>query len=93
MEGFSKYRRFSLDEVTTQYLTKLLRSMGLVYGAIDLKLTSGGEIYFLEVNPQGQYLFMEVGADLPISEAIAEHLVVYGNQKRLPSNVNQAMIG
>jgi len=81
LEGFSKYREFNLDERIEQKLVKLLSSMGLVYGAVDLKLAANGEIFFLEVNPAGQYLFMEVGAGLPISEAIAEHLVVYGEKR------------
>ena len=48
--------------------------MGLVFGAIDLKLAVNGEPVFLEVNPQGQFLYVEIRTGLPISDALAEYL-------------------
>ena len=40
----------------------------------DLRLTSGGEYVFLEVNPSGQYLFIELLTQIPLSERMAEFL-------------------
>jgi glutathione synthase/RimK-type ligase-like ATP-grasp enzyme len=45
--------------------------LGLVYAAIDLRLTPDGDHVFLEVNPAGQWLFIEQATGQPISEAIA----------------------
>ena len=53
----------------------LVRRLGLAYGAIDLVLTPDGRYVFLEINPNGQYLWIEQLTGLPISEAIAEWLM------------------
>ena len=53
----------------------LCRSLGLRYGAADLILSTEGEYVFLEVNPGGQFLFVEIQAGVPISDAIADALV------------------
>jgi glutathione synthase/RimK-type ligase-like ATP-grasp enzyme len=65
----------SLDPKTDNAIRRLMSTLGLTYGAIDLKLTRGGETVFLEVNPWGQYLFVEIQTGQPISGAIAAHLI------------------
>ena len=50
----------------------LVEKLGLRYGAIDLVLTPDGRYVFLEINPNGQYLWIEHEAGLPISDAICE---------------------
>lgn len=54
-----------------QALIRLVGSLGLVYGAIDLIENPDGEFYFLEVNSMGQWLWTETLTELPISRAIA----------------------
>ena len=46
----------------------------LEYGAVDFRLTPDGDYVFLEINPAGQYLYIEKLAGLPITMAIAKHL-------------------
>jgi glutathione synthase/RimK-type ligase-like ATP-grasp enzyme len=58
------------DDVAGQ-LRELLARLGIVYGAIDLRLTPDGEYVFLEVNPAGEFLFAEAGTGLPITDAVA----------------------
>ncbi len=53
----------------------LVRSMGLVYGAIDLILTPEGKYVFLEINPNGQYKWIEDLTGLPITDRIVRLLV------------------
>lgn len=53
---------------------KLARKLGLLYGAIDLRETPQGEIYFFEINPSGQFLFCDQVPDLPITYALYELL-------------------
>lgn len=55
-----------LDPSVTERLHKVLRLLGLQMGAFDLKLTDDGEPVWIEVNPQGQFLFVEgiTGLDL-----------------------------
>lgn len=55
-------------------LLALQRRLGLDYGAVDLRRTAEGEHVFLEVNPAGQWLFVEERAGLPISRAVAGFL-------------------
>lgn len=52
----------------------LMDELELVFGTVDLKLTDSGEHVFLEVNPQGQFLYIEILTGLPISNAMAEFL-------------------
>jgi glutathione synthase/RimK-type ligase-like ATP-grasp enzyme len=55
-------------------LIALLRAFGLYFGAFDLIVTPEGRHVFLEVNPAGQYLWVEAQTKLPITEAIANEL-------------------
>lgn len=63
-----------LDSTVAAQLQVLMRRLGLVYGAIDLRLTPEGEYVFLEVNPAGQFLFVEILTGLPIAAALAATL-------------------
>lgn len=52
----------------------LMRRLGLVYGAIDLRRTPEGDHVFLEVNTAGEFLFVEERTAQPIGRAVAEWL-------------------
>ncbi|MGW5688227.1 MvdC/MvdD family ATP grasp protein [Nonomuraea sp. NPDC003754] len=52
----------------------LTERLGLVYGAIDLILTPDGRYVFLEINPNGQWLWIEDLTGLPISQALCDLL-------------------
>lgn len=52
----------------------LVAALGLQYGAIDLILTPEGRYVFLEINPNGQFQWIEQKTGLPISEALADLL-------------------
>ena len=56
-------------------LGRLMHSLGIVYGAADFRVTADGELKFLEVNPAGQWLFVEMETGQPISAALADHLL------------------
>jgi len=51
-----------------------LRQLGLVYGAKDFRIGKNGVIYFLEINPAGQFLYLQNKTGLPILETSAEIL-------------------
>ena len=55
-----------------------MRALGLRYGAIDMILDQNGEYYFLECNPGGQFLFVEIQTQQPISLALASALMGAG---------------
>lgn len=62
------------DEVVAK-LRSFMEALGLVYGAIDMRLTPEGEYVFLEVNPAGEWLFVEERTGQPIAAALADHLM------------------
>ena len=64
----------SLPDGLAARLLEFMAAMGLVYGTIDLKIDTSGAAVFLEVNPQGQFLYIEIQTGLPISIAMAELL-------------------
>jgi len=49
---------------------KLLEKLQLNYGAVDFILTEGGQYVFLEINPNGQWAWIENRLNLKISDAI-----------------------
>ncbi len=53
---------------------ELARRLGLNFGAIDLCRDGAGEYFFFEINPAGQWLWMERALDLPISLSLARLL-------------------
>ena len=55
-------------------LLAFMDAMGLVYGTIDLKITDEDDYVFFEVNPQGQFLFVEILTGMPITQAMANLL-------------------
>lgn len=70
----AKYRPHELPAEIEDRLLSLMRRLGLEYGAVDFRLTPDGEYVFLEVNPAGQFLYVERATEQPIARALAEHL-------------------
>ena len=68
------FRPHQLDDTVAAQLLALMERLGLVFGAIDLRLTPDGEYVFLEINPGGQYLFVELLGGVNLSERFAEFL-------------------
>lgn len=62
---------YRLDAATESQLRSFMRDLGLRFGAIDLRLGTDGNLYFLEVNPAGQFAFAEVMTSLPVVAAMA----------------------
>lgn len=57
-----------------QICLKFMAELGLEFGAIDLCLDRSGKIYFFEINPAGQFLWLEERLKLPISQELARIL-------------------
>lgn len=72
--GDAKVKAVKLGAALNKRLLALQRRLQLVYGAIDMRRTADGEYYFLEVNPAGQWHFVEQRTDLPITRAMADLL-------------------
>jgi glutathione synthase/RimK-type ligase-like ATP-grasp enzyme len=79
------WRRYDLDNTPhfphdlpreiQERCISLVKRLELCYGAIDMVLTPDGRYVFLEINPSGQYMWIEAQTGLPISAAIADLLI------------------
>src|SRR5262245_28658365 len=76
--------RLDLDVPTTAFeipgeiaeqLHSLMEALGLMFATIDLKIDADGRLHFLELNPQGQFLYIEILTGLPIAAAVAQLLI------------------
>ena len=54
---------------------RVLDELDLEMGVVDLKQTPDGELVWLEVNPQGQFLFLEPLSNLKIGDIFVEYLL------------------
>jgi glutathione synthase/RimK-type ligase-like ATP-grasp enzyme len=64
-----------LPEGLQQMLLLLMRRLGLEFGAIDMIRDKQGHYVFLEVNPAGQWGWIEAFTGLPIHESVARWLM------------------
>ncbi|WP_405141737.1 ATP-dependent carboxylate-amine ligase [Sphaerisporangium sp. NBC_01403] len=78
--GATPIRVHDLPEEISQRCMALVEGLGLTYGAIDLILTPDGRYVFLEINPNGQFLWIEAATGLPICAAIGD-LLTSGREK------------
>lgn len=69
------WQPYDLPQDVEEKLLKLMTNFRLNYGAIDIILTPDGRHVFLEVNPVGEFFWLEGCPGLPISQAIADVLL------------------
>jgi glutathione synthase/RimK-type ligase-like ATP-grasp enzyme len=62
------------DEIAKRCV-KLVEQLDLRFGAIDLAEDLTGKMWFLEINPNGQWAWIEDRTGAPISETIAKALL------------------
>ena len=74
------FRPYPLDSTLEQRLCATLHQLGLVMGIFDVKLIDNDEPVFLEVNPQGQFLFVEGLCGIPLADAVADFLVAQARE-------------
>lgn len=72
---FPPHESYVLPKEINVKLRMLMKKMNLHFGAIDMIVTPSGDYVFLEINPSGQWGWIEVLTKMPISEAIAEILM------------------
>lgn len=66
---------FTLPDTYEYKLKLLMRTLDIVFGCIDLVVAADGEIYFLEVNQSGDFLFAEErSGSLPLLQAMCAML-------------------
>lgn len=70
----AKVEAATLPSEVEAKLLALMRHLGLIYGAIDMRRRPDGSHVFLEINPAGQWLFIERQTGQKITEALAAKL-------------------
>lgn len=70
-----KYEAMDLDTVFREKLLQFHELLGLVYGAYDFIVCKDGQYVFLEVNPAGQWMWLERAVHINIAEEIASTLL------------------
>lgn len=70
-----KHSSMTLPNSIEKKLFQLMDYYGLHYGAIDMALTPEGEYVFFELNPAGQFLWLEPLTGIPLAEEMAKFLV------------------
>ena len=69
------YKPHALPDDVAASIFRLMQSLGLEYGAIDMRLTPDDRYVFFEVNPAGQFLYVERSSRQPITAALVSHLI------------------
>lgn len=70
-----RQERGELPNSIAQMCKALLQQLNLVFGAFDFIVTPDDRYVFLEVNPTGQWLWMETELNFPISATFADMLI------------------
>ncbi len=73
-----RYAPFDIPDDLENKCVKLVKDLGLIFGAIDL-VERDGKFYFLEVNPSGEWGWLEKEAKLPIAETLV-NILSKGNE-------------
>lgn len=82
-------RPVSLPDFVENQIYNLMSTLGLVYGAIDFRKTPEGKYVFLEINPAGQWLFIEQQTSQPITETMANTLIALDQSQSSGKVLNQ----
>jgi MvdD family ATP-grasp ribosomal peptide maturase len=69
------WQPYQLPLEVEEKILRLMDYFSLNYGAIDIILTPDGRHVFLELNPSGEFFWLERTPGLPVSEAIADLLL------------------
>lgn len=70
-----KFQPVEIPKDIQQKCITLLQELDLKFGAIDLIKMPNGEYVFLEINPNGQWAWIETQTGQKISDAIINHLI------------------
>lgn len=70
----ARYVPHELPDDVAKKVCGMMARMGLVYGAADFRLVEDGRYVFLEINPAGQFLYIEQSTGQQISAALASCL-------------------
>jgi glutathione synthase/RimK-type ligase-like ATP-grasp enzyme len=72
--GEPDHEIFALPDAVEASLRRVMRSFDLNFASLDMIVTPDGEFVFLELNPNGQWLWLEYELGLPLVASMADLL-------------------
>jgi len=76
----AEFAKVDLPLTVIERCISLLRRLGLQFGAIDIAL-SQGTYYFLEINPTGEWAWLQEALGFPIADALTQLLSCGSNER------------
>jgi len=75
--GNPEHDIFTLPEHVQASIRRLVKSFGINFASMDLIVTPSGEFVFLDLNPNGQWLWLETELGLPLVASMADLLTTF----------------
>jgi glutathione synthase/RimK-type ligase-like ATP-grasp enzyme len=76
------HRLVEIPDQLKNQLRNMLHNMGLNFGAFDIIQDFDDSYYFIELNPNGQYYWIEILTGAPLSDSMAD--LIYRLAETLP---------
>lgn len=73
-DATARCRPIPIDSAIESACRSLLEHLGLTCGAFDFALSPEGQWYFLEVNPVGEWAWLDIELDLGIRDVLVDYL-------------------
>lgn len=86
------FREHKLDEETESKLVQVLEKLGLRMGIMDLKYDDDGNIIWLEVNTQGQFLFGEALSGYDLTNAFSRFIIKSIDENRVQNKLQKVAV-
>jgi len=86
------YEPYPLPAAFRTEVIEFVRSLGLVFGCLDFIVTPDDKYVFLEINTNGQWLWIERLTKLPIAESIT-HLLARAGRLQCTAPLDQVVFG
>jgi len=84
-----KHRPATLRRTLSERILRVMRRLDLEFGCFDIIIKPDGEEVFLEVNPSGQWHWVQRYTGLPIDDALAGMLARRRRSDFRPSQAHQ----
>jgi RimK-like ATP-grasp domain len=78
--GEPDHEIFALPDDVEAALHRVMASFGLNFASLDMIVTPDGEFVFLELNPNGQWLWLEYELGLPLVATMADLLMSHAER-------------
>jgi hypothetical protein len=86
------YEPYILPTFFKKKIHQFMAELGLVFGCLDFIVTPDDKFVFLEINPNGQWLWVEKLTGMPIAESMAQLLAGFDNSRWLSQRRERVVI-